>query len=353
MRLPIQWTSQTFKLFFLAILTTLIITACGGGISQNTVSQQSSSSKCQVIQHEMGETEICDQPQKVVVLGPYILEPLLALDVQPSGFADHIPFHQGDYNNPSQQIPYLGQLVNNQPINVGLAYNPSMEALLRIKPDLILGSETNKKQYKNLSQIAPTVLLKWADAKPNLLKIAKIFDRSQKAEQVLTAMEQRLATAKKAFAPIVAAHPQVLLLSSGGQSLPEQLRSFQPDRLCPALVANLGFKVLPPPDLAQSAEGVPPLVSIEILPQFQDADSIILLGANFTEFNQVNAQMNFDPQIQNLQQKWQENAIAKSMQASKEGRVYFIPGYLCAALPGTIGTELYLNELEKQLLPVQ
>ncbi|TVP63377.1 MAG: iron-siderophore ABC transporter substrate-binding protein [Nodularia sp. (in: Bacteria)] len=353
MRLSIQWINRTFKLCLLAIVTTLIITACGGRISQNAASLQSSSSQCQVIQHEMGETEICGQPQKVVVLGPYILEPLLALDVQPSGFADHIPFHQGDYSNPSQQIPYLGQWVTSQPINVGQAYNPSMEALLRIKPDLILGSEANKDQYKNLSQIAPTVLLKWDEAQPNLLKIAKIFDRSQKAEQVLTDIEQQLATAKKAFAPIVAAHPQVLLLSSAGQSLPEQLRSFQTDRLCSALVANLGFKVLPPPDLAQSAQGVPPLVSIEILPQFQDADSIILLGANFTEFNQLNAQMNFEPQIQNLQQKWQENAIAQLMQASKEGRVYFIPGYLCFGLPGPIGTELYLNELQKQLLSVQ
>ena len=39
------------------------------------------------------------------------------------------------------------------------------------------------------------------------------------------------------------------------------------------------------------------------------------------------------------------------MDASKAGRVYFIPTYLCAGLPGAIGTKLYLEELEQQLLP--
>ena len=54
-----------------------------------------------------------------------------------------------------------------------------------------------------------------------------------------------------------------------------------------------------------------------------------------------------------MKQAWAKNAIAQSLDASKSDRVYFIPAYLCLGLPGTIGTELYLEELERQLLPPQ
>jgi iron complex transport system substrate-binding protein len=41
--------------------------------------------------------------------------------------------------------------------------------------------------------------------------------------------------------------------------------------------------------------------------------------------------------------------IAQSLDASQAGQVYFVQGYLCATLPGPIGTELYLEELQEQL----
>ncbi|MGD1938608.1 MAG: hypothetical protein ACFCA4_13780 [Cyanophyceae cyanobacterium] len=52
---------------------------------------------CRTIEHQQGTTEICGQPQKVVVLGPYFLEQILALGEQPAAFGDHAPFHQGNY----------------------------------------------------------------------------------------------------------------------------------------------------------------------------------------------------------------------------------------------------------------
>lgn len=43
-------------------------------------------------------------------------------------------------------------------------------------------------------------------------------------------------------------------------------------------------------------------------------------------------------------------AIAQSLDASQAGRVYSAPAYLCFGFPSAIGTELYLEELEKQFL---
>ena len=55
-------------------------------------------------------------------------------------------------------------------------------------------------------------------------------------------------------------------------------------------------------------------------------------------------------QLSKLKQDWEKNAIAQSLDASKTGRVYFSPIYLCCGLPGSIGAELYLEELKRQLL---
>jgi iron complex transport system substrate-binding protein len=343
---------RIISFFLLVIFTGFIIVACGDRVTENSVTQNiSPATQCQIISHQMGETQICGQPEKIVALGPNVLEILLALDVQPVGFADHVPLHQGNYDNPSQQIPYLGKRVTGQLINLGISYSPSIEALLKIKPDLIVGNELNKNQYEMLSKIAPTLLFPRFDAQPNLLAIAKVLGRSQQAERIIADSHQRLAMTQKALSNIVANHPQVLMLVSLGQSLSEQLRFPRRDSFCDSLVTNLGFELVSPPGLVPTDKSVPPAISIEILPQFDSADLIIVLGANFNQLQPSNKDY-FEPQLQKLKQQWQENAIAQSMPASKEGRVYFIPAYLCLGLPGPIGTELYLNELEKQLLSV-
>jgi iron complex transport system substrate-binding protein len=88
---------------------------------------------CRTIPHEGGETKVCGQPQRIVVLGPYVLESLLALGIQPVAFAEHISLHQGGYDHPSQQIPYLGDRITQPLVNAGTSYNPAIEAILNAK----------------------------------------------------------------------------------------------------------------------------------------------------------------------------------------------------------------------------
>jgi iron complex transport system substrate-binding protein len=124
--------------------------------------------------------------------------------------------------------------------------------------------------------------------------------------------------------------------------------------LCSSLVEELGFQLVAPPGFDDANAESLVTISLENLPQLNEADSIILLGSNFSELNQLNGTNNFENhQLTKLKQAWEENAIAQSLDASKAGRVYFIPAYLCLGLPGPIGTELYLNELQRQLAPTQ
>jgi iron complex transport system substrate-binding protein len=340
------------KLGFKKFLILLII--LGGAIvscqSQTSKPKTSTSNQadCRVVKHEKGETEVCGQPQRIVILGPYVLESLLALGVQPIGFADHMTFSQKEYDNPKQQIPYLGNLITQPVTNVGLAYEPSIEAIVKVQPDLIIGTNYNASQYEILAQIAPTILLEYAEPENSLRAIAQAVNRPQKAEQLLSETKQRIAVARETFAPLVARNSKMLLLYSGQL---EQITLSSPEQLCHSLPQDLGFQLVSSPKVDNSPANIPVPISLETLPQFNEADSVIVLGHNYQELKQVN---NFlENQLSNIKQTWQKNAIAQSLDASQAERVYFIPAYLCLSLPGAIGTKLYLEELKQQLLPSQ
>ena len=345
------------RLLGLSLLTALAISSCQSHAnrpSDETISAiVSASANCRTIQHEKGETAICGQPQRIVVLGPYVLEPLLALNVQPVGFADHVALHQGDYTEPSQQIPYLGDRITQPLANVGLAYTPSIETIVKVQPDLIIGvGGHNAAQYETLSKIAPTLLLEDRnDTERNLRTIARAVDRTEQAEQLLAQTKQQIAAARKTFDYLVATHPRVILLSS---SELQDIRLANSAGLCGSLIEKLGFQLIFPPGMNHDDSSTPQPISVETLPQFNDADLVILLGYNFSDLNQLDSMERFEEhQLSKLKQAWEKNAIAQSLDASKAGRVYFVPVYLCAGLPGPIGTELYLEELEQQLLLAQ
>jgi len=343
----------------LTIALTLVIIACQRNpalVQRNAVSVPSTatSASCRTIAHAVGETKVCGQPRRIVVLGPYVLEPLLALGVQPVAFGDHVAFHQGDYNHPREQIPYLGQYISQPLANLGLAYSPSLEAILKVQPDLILGTDLNNAaQYGIFSQIAPTLLFKYDTPEANLKAIAQVVNRTEQAEQLLQKVKQNVVAARNAFAPLVERHPKVLLLSSAG--LREIYLSDTPPSLCNGLLKELGFQLFSSTELRKlSVTGPRTPISLEVLPQLNSANQIILLGYNFSSLNHADGDHTFTThQMADLKQAWASNPITQALNASQTGHVYFIPAYLCLGLPGPIGTELYLNELQQQLLPTQ
>lgn len=316
----------------------------------NPVSAPSSDpTDCHTVQHEMGDTEICGYPQRVVSVGPAALEALLALGIQPVGFADHFPIHKGSYDQPSQQIPYVGDRITSPIANIGLASSPSLEAILKLQPDLILGDLNNSGQYEALSKMAPALLLEPTELKTYLMTIAQAVDRTEQAEKILIETEQQIASAHKDFSPFVANSPNVLLLSSF--DLPELYLGNSAHGLCSSLIEELGFQLVAPPEF-EGSDSEPAPISLEALPQLNEADLVIMLGANSRPPDQLNNTDQFkEHQLSDVKKSWQENAIAQSLDASKAGRVYFIPAYLCLGLPGPIGTELYLEKLKAALLP--
>ncbi|PZD72625.1 Fe(3+)-citrate-binding protein YfmC [Acaryochloris thomasi RCC1774] len=301
-----------------------------------------------MITHEAGETQVCGRPQKVATLGPSLLELSLTLETQPIGHAEYFPFPTERFDQPSEQIPYLGQRMTGQPFNVGTAESPSLDAIAKLKPDLILGDITkNKDEYALLSKIAPTLLFDYSGAETtwqsDLKALGQALQKSQKAEAVIAESEQRLAKLKQDFKPLVTRQPNVLLLLS--EQINQGVRIETPNSSCGALLEEVGFQVLVPSELAQSDQDSH-VISLEALPELK-ADWILIEG--FNSDITAKARSPEERQLQTVRKTWEGDAIAQSLPASKEGKVYFTTVYLCHALLGPLGTDLFLSDLRQQL----
>ena len=322
----------------------------------------SSFSDCRVIKHDAGETEVCGQPQKVAALSVHALDLLLSLGMQPAGYAPPLNTYRGEvFDNPAQQIPYLGDRTTTQPINLGGSGEPSLEKLAALKPDLIVGGAgRNANSYDLLSQIAPTLLWRNRTAngqwRNNLRTIAAALGREEEAEAVIQQYDALIADVRADLADVVAAHPTMLLL--GANRLDEGIYAISADSYLGELLGGLGFQLIPEasPDDTPNAP-----ISIETLPLLDDADTIIILGYDLNVSNQALENLSQAAykslsdwlethQVQTIKQDWEANAIAQSLTASQENRVYFATYYKWNGLNGPIGAELILGQLRQFLL---
>jgi iron complex transport system substrate-binding protein len=113
------------------------------------------------------------------------------------------------------------------------------------------------------------------------------------------------------------------------------------------LLEGLGFQFVSAPLRANVASVTS--VSLELLPQLGTADMIFILGHDLSPNRQsLNSVLNSQTSV--IEKEWNDNAIAQTLKASKENRVYFVTYYLWNGLNGPIGAELILNQLRQLLL---
>lgn len=148
----LKWlNSYRFIAVFLVTITLLTIPSCYKNNTQPNQTAVDSAESCRAIAHFMGETCVPENPQRIVSLYTTPLANLLALDLKPiaitpaTGVQDEFP-------------PYLAEQVEEMEI-VGINYEPNLEIIAQLKPDLILGWDFHEQTYPLLSQIAPTLLL--------------------------------------------------------------------------------------------------------------------------------------------------------------------------------------------------
>ncbi len=192
-------------LLFLTVIIVFAIPACNSKISllkqgepDSTIVQTGNLGFAQqpatkIVNHALGQVEIPLHPQRIIVLdNSFILDPLLALSTRPVGVAPCSYCVTSDI---------LDEFIAYVPV-VGHWEQPSLEKILSLKPDLIVGHIWQKQYYSLLSTIAPTVLVDTdseVDFKKNLKYLAEILDRSDQAEEILADYNEQIQKFRQQF----------------------------------------------------------------------------------------------------------------------------------------------------------
>ncbi|ESA33900.1 periplasmic binding protein [Leptolyngbya sp. Heron Island J] len=146
------------------------------------------------VNHVMGTSQVPVSPERIVVLDTTPLDAALALGVDPVGTIS--------YGMPPG---YLGKQASDIEV-IGQFNQPNLEAILKLKPDLILGAKSiSERLYPRLSRIAPTVFIEGAgrswDWKNNFRIYADALNHTEQAEQLITDYEQQVTDLQASLVP--------------------------------------------------------------------------------------------------------------------------------------------------------
>jgi len=156
------------------------------------------------VTHFGGTSEIRAVPVRVVVLGTGQLDAALSLGVVPVGStrgddAGLVPVYlSAAYPDRAADLAAMTDL--------GLRLAPSLEAITRVRPDLILANKAGSDElYPKLAAIAPTVLSQGTGVnwKQDLLLLAHVLGRAQTAGRLLDSFQaDAAALGDRAAAPV-------------------------------------------------------------------------------------------------------------------------------------------------------
>lgn len=211
--------------------------------------------------HYQGETTINAAPTKVVIISTGQADAMLSLGMCPigsttaSGAEGPVPKYLKDaYPDQASAIEAITK--------VGSRTEPDIEAIGALKPDLILTNIAGKDDagtlYKNLTAIAPTVVMRGTGQfwKTEFLLLADALGKREAAQSLLDTLKKEAAEAGSA------------LSSAGTVSLlrknSDKLRIFGPISFAGSVVADMGLQR---PDTQQFTNGVSNELSSETLDQ--------------------------------------------------------------------------------------
>ncbi|MDQ8737681.1 iron-siderophore ABC transporter substrate-binding protein [Paenibacillus sp. LHD-38] len=142
------------------------------------------------IEHAMGTVTLEKKPERVVVLFNGMVDITVALGVKPVGAVeswDQKPWYE-----------FLRDKMTGVE-NLGDENQPNIEAIIALKPDLIIGTKTrDEKIYPQLEAIAPTIITEEVfDWKENMKLSAQALYMEEEADKLLADWDQRVADFKQ------------------------------------------------------------------------------------------------------------------------------------------------------------
>lgn len=183
------------KSFLFVIMAVLVfsLAACGqkdaatsGSASNASQPAENSAAEELTIKHQLGETKVKKNPEKVVVFDFGTLDTLDKLGVEVTAV-------------PQASVPeYLSKYKESKYQNAGGIKEPDFEKIAEIDPDLIIISGRQSDAYEELSKLGPTIYLgvdtkRYMESfKENATTIGQIFGKEKEVETELAAIDTEI-----------------------------------------------------------------------------------------------------------------------------------------------------------------
>ncbi|WP_368657955.1 iron-hydroxamate ABC transporter substrate-binding protein [Metabacillus halosaccharovorans] len=283
-----------FALFLLAACGNESVDSTAGEKETATEETETSESKEQTITYLNEEYTVTSHPTKIVTASQEAMEDAAILGVKPIGaIATGGKFPE-----------YLGNSMS-EATEIGEKTQPSIEKLLQLEPDVILGtSKFQPEVAEKLTEVAPMIPISHISTnwKDNLLVLAELTNKKEEANQIIADYESSISEVKEKVSGSME-DQQVLMIRirSGNLFIYSQDFYFNP-----VLYQDLGLPVPEAVTAAKSQEMITLEKLAEINPDY--------LFVQFEE--QENAE------APDSLKELQGNAIWKSMNAVKNENVF-------------------------------
>ncbi|KMY55341.1 ABC transporter [Bacillus sp. FJAT-27231] len=185
---------KKLSLLMITALLAIVIAACSSNAEKEenkTSSEPKKETEEVTVKHELGETKVKKNPEKVVVFDFGSLDTLDKLGVEVTGL-------------PKQNIPkYLSKYEEDKYENVGSLKEPDFEKVNELSPDLIIISARQAELYDQFAEIAPTIYLGVAPAdfmnsfEKNTKVLGEIFGKEDEVQTELANVEDEIGKLKK------------------------------------------------------------------------------------------------------------------------------------------------------------
>lgn len=310
----------------LLLLTLGFVVACQRSPKLNPLA----TADCTVVAHSAGTACLPHEIQRLVTLDGVAFEYAIALGLNPIGTG------KADYQAPLEPLRTNAQ-------NIGTSDAPNLEAILSLKPDLIVGLDFHQDIYPQLAQIAPTVLVPFEHSgqwKAAFLAMGTLLLRQKAAQAALAAYQTRLSD----FQAQMGEHLADLQVSVV-RLYPSTINLYLKDSFAGTVLQDAGLARPPAQDVDAAVavrrfgNSIQTSISRERFEQ-ADGDMIFLwTGENTAEENERLQQRLADLKRDPL---WQQ------LKAVQAGRVYQVPSYWIGS--GPIAANAVLDDLFNYLV---
>jgi iron complex transport system substrate-binding protein len=311
-----------------AVALVLLLAACGGagddgsddpGAGEPAAEEPAAApaeDDVRTVAHDLGDSEVPADPERVVVLDSPHLDAALALGVTPVGSVEAAP---------GAGLPaYLGDATDGIEL-VGSIEEPDLEAIAALEPDLILTATVRHETIADqLGQLAPTVFTEGSgtDWTSGFALVAEALGRADEGDAALARYEERTEEVGEA---VDAEGRDAAIV----RFLPGETRVYGPDTFSGSVLSDVGFD-LPDEDYDEYSMAY---LSAEQIGRLDDAE--VIFATSYGEVEETT--------------RGEVETLWGSLPAVTEGRQYDVEDDEWMIGIGLLGAEVILDDVEALL----